>query len=193
MNHYMEAIGVGVLTVLGAYCVGLGADTPSEAATLSAVATAPQWELRPRISGRITSINFVQDQTVSRGQVLLIIDPKPYELAFSKARTRLAKAQWQYEFAVRDRTRAENHQRSGSFSREELDASIAAAERDSSIVAAERAAVQQAQDDLDNTRVVAPISGIVGRPEVAVGSLVASGRTPLTTVVPAGQIKLASY
>jgi multidrug efflux system membrane fusion protein len=193
VNHHTEAAAVGILTAVVVWVSGVGAGGPSMAQIPSAVAAEAGNALRPQVSGRITSINFLPGQKVTAGDVLLTIDPGPFQAAFDAAQARLAKAQWRYEFAVRNRGRTVNRLASHKASREELESSMAAVERATVTVQADRAALKEAQVSLSNTNVIAPQSGVVGRPEVAVGSFAESGKTQITTLIPAGRIELAAY
>jgi len=200
MNHYVEAAAVGILAAAVTFVAGIGTSQPSAAGTpaiqiasgTGSEVAAPtgriegqaQVELRPRISGRVLSINFAVEQQVRKGDVLLTIDPAPYEAAFNKARSQLAKAQWRYLFALRDRSHAAIEASHGG-SREDLGASIAVVEQEKANVVADQAALEAARANLDDTKVLAPISGIAGLPEVSVGSLVEGGKTRLTRVAPA--------
>jgi len=195
MNQYTEALAVGIVTAIVACVAGIGA-VRADSRTSVAVATPTGLseagtgiEVRSRISGRVASINFAKGQQVSKGQVLLVIDPQQYEVALNKARARLAKAQWQYEFAARER--AANQRASHGVSHEELDSSMAAADRASAAIQADKAALQEAQENLKETQVTAPISGTVSSPEVTIGYLVESGQTRLATLEPGTALSMA--
>jgi multidrug resistance efflux pump len=140
----------------------------------AAIAAEGAIELRPLVSGRIASINFVLEQEVRKGDVLLVVDPVPFEAAFNKAQAELGKAQWRYEFALRQHSRP-------------------AVDRAGADVRAGKAAVEAARVDLENTKVIAPISGTIAGTEVSVGSVVESGKTPLTIVVPTAHVKAVRY
>jgi multidrug resistance efflux pump len=174
MNHYTEAVIAGLVT---AVLAGIAVPAPAPV------------EVRPLVSGRITAIESVPDQQIGKGAVLMSIDPLPYRTACSKAQINLTKAQWRYQLAIADRTRATRHAADG---RAALDASIEAADRARDAVEAAKAALAQAQLNLDHTQVIAPVAGIVGHVDVAVGALVRSGQTPLLTVLPPDSATLAS-
>jgi RND family efflux transporter MFP subunit len=192
MNHYIEGVAVGIAAAIAASLAGVGAGTPPMAATpvsVSITEPAQRIDVRPRVSGRVASIHFVSDQSVQKGDVLIGIDPHPYQAVYDKARARLAQAQWRYEFAVADRTRATYQSGPDKVSRDQLDARIAAAERASADVEADKAALEEARRNLDDTLVTAPVSGIVGPAQVSIGSLVTGGQTGITTVAPVAQAR----
>jgi len=140
-------------------------------------------ELRPRVSGYISTINFTQGREVKKGDVLLVIDPRPYDAEFKRAKAQLAQARSQLELSKSERDRATNLLESHAISKEEYDTRTAGLEQASANVDAAAAAVDSAALNLGWTRVTAPISGVVGRAEVTAGNLVTSGQTRLTTLV----------
>jgi membrane fusion protein, multidrug efflux system len=171
MNRYTEAAAVGILAAIVTFFAGVGTGRSGASAAIAAEGGV---ELRPLVSGRIASINFVLEQEVRKGDVLLVVDPTPFETALNKARAELGKAQWRYEFALRQHSRA-------------------AVDRAGADVRSDKMALDAARVNLENTKVIAPISGTVRGAEVTVGSFVESGKTPLTIVVPPDQIKAVRY
>jgi multidrug efflux system membrane fusion protein len=142
-------------------------------------------ELRPRVNGHIERINFVEGSEVEKGQVLFVIDQRPYRAALARAQAELERAAARTELARKDLTRAEQLAGARAISAEELDQRrTALAEAQASLRVAE-AAVDVAELDLAFTEVRAPISGRVGHARVSPGNLVSSqpGGTPLTTIV----------
>lgn len=146
-------------------------------------------EVRARVSGYLESVNFTDGQLVKRGDLLFVIEPRPFELALETAKAQLAQAEAQLELAKVQLERTAQLRKNDYATKETYDErvaqlSIATATRDAAI-----AAVNQAQLNLDYTRVVAPVSGRVGRHEVSVGNLVIGGTsgagntTLLTTIV----------
>ena len=129
-------------------------------------------EVRARVSGYLESINFVDGQLVKKGDLLLVIEPRPFELALetSKAQQAQTEAQLQLAQAQLDRTaqlRKNDYATKETYDERVSQVAIATASRDAAI-----AAVNQAQLNLDYTRVTAPVSGRMGRHEVSVGNLV---------------------
>ena len=140
-------------------------------------------EMRPRVSGYIASVNFVQGHEVRKGDVLFVIDPRPYEADLKRAKAQLAQARSQLELARSERDRAETLLASHSISREEYDTRVAGSEQSGANVEAAQAALDVAALNLTFTRITAPITGVVGRAEITDGNLVTSGQTLLTTLV----------
>lgn len=140
-------------------------------------------ELRPRVSGYISAVTFVQGGEVKKGQLLFVIDPRPYAAELKRTQAQLAQARSQLSLAQSERDRAVKLMKSRAISREELDTRVSDLAQAVANVDAAAAAVQSAQLNLEFTRVIAPISGVVGRADVTAGNLVTGGQTLLTTLV----------
>jgi RND family efflux transporter MFP subunit len=140
-------------------------------------------EIRPRVSGYISTVNFVQGREVTKGEVLFVIDQRPYEAALKQAQAQLEQARSQLTLAISEQDRANKLLAAHAISREELESRDAALEQGHANVAGAQAAVDTAELNLSFTRVTAPITGVVSRAEITAGNLVTSGQTLLTTVV----------
>jgi RND family efflux transporter MFP subunit len=140
-------------------------------------------EIRPRVSGYISTVNFVQGREVTKGDVLFVIDQRPYEAALKQAQAQLEQARSQLTLAISEQDRANKLLAAHAISREELESRDAALEQGHANVAGAQAAVDTAALNLSFTRVTAPITGVVSRAEITAGNLVTSGQTLLTTVV----------
>jgi RND family efflux transporter MFP subunit len=140
-------------------------------------------EVRPRVSGYVTSTHFEQGHEVKKGDVLYVIDPRPYQAELKRAQAELARARTQLTLAASERERANRLIEKRAISREEFDERNSGNEQATANVAAAEAAVDAAALNLSFTQVRAPISGLVGRAEITAGNLVAAGQTLLTTLV----------
>lgn len=140
-------------------------------------------EVRPRVSGYLESINFVDGQLVKKGDLLFVIEPRPFELALESAKAQQLQAEAQLELAKAQLDRTAQLRKNDYATKETYDervaqVNIAQASRDATI-----AAVNQAQLNLDYTRVTAPVAGRMGRHEVSVGNLIIGGITGSTTML----------
>ncbi|MEZ5875422.1 MAG: efflux RND transporter periplasmic adaptor subunit [Hyphomicrobiales bacterium] len=143
-------------------------------------------EIRARVSGYLESVNFTDGQLVKKGDLLFVIEPRPFEIALDSAKAQLAQSEAQLQLAKvqLERTaqlRKNDYASQQTYDERAAEVQSATAERDNAI-----AAVNQAQLNLDYTHVLAPVSGRVGRHEVSIGNLVmggAGGSTLLTTIV----------
>ena len=143
-------------------------------------------EIRPRVSGYIDKVAFTEGGQVKRGDLLFVIDPRPYRAETDRAAADLKRYKTSLELARIELTRVQRLKDSGAVSQEELD------ERKSTVAQAEAnsagavAALEAATLNLNFTRVTSPIAGRVSRAEVTRGNLVTGGTnggTLLTSVV----------
>jgi RND family efflux transporter MFP subunit len=143
-------------------------------------------EVRPRVGGFLQRVGFVEGAIVHQGDVLFVIDQRPYEAEVARAEAVLAQARTRNQLAGMEVERAQKLVNTQAISREELDARTSGrAEGDAGVKGAE-AAVLVARLNLEWTVVRAPISGRVGRAEVTPGNVVQAGApspTLLTTIV----------
>ena len=143
-------------------------------------------EVRPRVGGFIQRVAFTEGSTVHQGDVLFVIDPRPFQAEVSRLEAVLTQARTRRQLAGMEVDRAQKLLSTQAISREELDARTSGqAEGDAAIRGAE-AALQVARLNLEWTVVRAPISGRVGRAEITSGNVVQAGPpspTLLTTIV----------
>ncbi|WP_119680883.1 efflux RND transporter periplasmic adaptor subunit [Indioceanicola profundi] len=143
-------------------------------------------EVRPRVGGFLDSVNFRDGDIVRKGDLLFVIDPRPFEAELAAAHAGLAEAESRLELATRELTRASDLRRSQAVSETVLDQREQERAAAQAAVMAARAEVRQAELNLEFTRVTAPISGRVGRHLVSEGNLISGGTTAstlLTTIV----------
>ena len=140
-------------------------------------------QLRPRVSGYIDAVRFEEGREVKKGDVLFLIDARPYQTRFDHAQAELNRAKAQSELAERELARAEQLLAAHAISQEEYDQR--ASQRSQSLAAFQgaKAELDAARLDLEFTRVVAPIDGRISRAEVTQGNYVTAGETVLTSVV----------
>jgi membrane fusion protein, multidrug efflux system len=131
-------------------------------------------EIRPEVGGRITEIRFQDGQIVKAGQILLVIDPRPYEAALAKARADLASARANAALARNELERGNGLIKANAIARSMYDQRVNANQVAIANVAVAQAVLHQAEVDVDHAYVKAPISGRISRPELTVGNLVQS-------------------
>jgi multidrug efflux system membrane fusion protein len=141
-------------------------------------------EIRPEVSGRITEIRFKDGQYVHAGDILMVIDPRPYQAAVAKAQADLAAANSNAHLASVELQRAQRLVEANAVARDFYDQRNNAAGVSSANIKAAQAALAQAQVDLDHAYIKAPIDGRVSRAEITVGNLVQAGaNAPLLTSI----------
>jgi RND family efflux transporter MFP subunit len=151
-------------------------------------------EVRARVSGHLDSIHFVDGQIVNKGDLLFIIDPRPYEIALASAQAQVADATARLELAKVQLARAEKLRKKDFVAASTYDERIEEMRGATAALEAARAAVRAAELDLEFTRVTAPLGGRVSAHAVSVGNLVTGGsgadNTLLTTIVSLNPIYL---
>ncbi len=142
-------------------------------------------QLRPRVSGYIDKVDYVEGQEVKKGDVLFTIDARPYRAELARAEAELARARTQAELARAEAARGRKLADQQAISTETWEQRRAAADQAVAEVAAAQAAAEQARLNLEWTRVRAPIAGRAGRALVTAGNLVTAGdgASVLTTLV----------
>ncbi|HKU97506.1 MAG TPA: efflux RND transporter periplasmic adaptor subunit [Vineibacter sp.] len=150
-------------------------------------AAVEQVELRSRVSGYLQSHHFEEGQIVKKGDLLFVIDPRPFEAALASARAQVVQAEARVDLATRQLARAaelrgRDFVAASTFDERQQEQRVATA-----AVEIAKAAVRTAELDVEFSRILAPVSGRIGRREVSDGNLVSggsgSGNTLLTTIV----------
>jgi membrane fusion protein (multidrug efflux system) len=134
-----------------------------------------QVQVRAQVNGILRERSYVEGSKVKQGQVLFVIDPKPYEAALARAKGTQAQTQartWQTE---RELKRIRELQKRGFASEKELDDATSNYEQSKANLESAKADVQSRQIDLDYTTVEAPISGASSQETVSEGSLMVAG------------------
>lgn len=147
-------------------------------------------ELGAQIAGAVTAVKFVEGSLVKRGDVLIVIDARPYRALLARARAEETRASTRLELAQTEATRAERLAEGGAIPRREYETLRSASHQAHAEVGAAKAAASLAALDVEHTVIRAPIDGRVGRALVSVGDLVAPGGPPLTTLVSVDPVRV---
>ena len=140
-------------------------------------------EVRPRVSGYISSVNFTEGSEVKKGDVLFVIDQRPYAAELKHAQAQLAQAKSALALATSEKARAVNLLAQHAISQEEYDTRSSGSEQAEANVQLAEANLDTAQLNMTYTKVIAPIGGRISRANVTLGNLVTNGQTLLTTLV----------
>jgi RND family efflux transporter MFP subunit len=143
-------------------------------------------ELRARVSGYLQSVHFRDGQVVQKGDLLFVIDPRPYEATARRAEADVTKAEARLGLAGRELGRAQQLLQSGNVSASIGDQRTQQRRDAEADLDGARASLQSAKLNLEFTRVTAPVSGRISRKFVSEGNLVGgdnTGGTLLTTLV----------
>ena len=139
--------------------------------------------ISPQVTGIIQKIGFTPGENVRVGQLLFQIDPTTYQAALVKAQANLARDQAQLKMIQKDKSRYETLVKKGFVSKQQYEQIQAQFDEQQSTIKLDAAAIQQAQAELNYTRILAPISGKTGNVTIKEGDLVdAAGDNILVTI-----------
>lgn len=147
------------------------------------VEATDEFKVRPRVEGFIQSRNFIEGQMVQQGELLYVIDPRPFVAALENQRANLAQAQSALVIAERNFRRGSELVRTGAISKVQMDELAGTYEAAQSQMEAMKANVDTAELNLSFTQIRAPLTGIIGRSQFTDGSLVGPNSDPLTSIV----------
>jgi membrane fusion protein, multidrug efflux system len=142
-------------------------------------------DVRSRVAGAVQEVHFSEGALVKKGDLLVTIDPAPYQAEVDRAEAQAVAARARLTYATSEHERAQRLWEESAIARRELDERVNARREAEANLRAAEAALQSARLSLGYTQVRAPVSGRVGRLEVTVGNLVAAGPSApvLTTLV----------
>jgi multidrug efflux system membrane fusion protein len=159
------AVPVGVATVkqrdFPVYLTGLGSVTAFNTVSL-----------KTRIDGQITQVNFVEGQDVKEGELLIQIDPRPYQVALEQAQANLQRDEAQLNNAKVQYERMKALYEGGVIAKQDLDTQEASFGQYEGTIAADKAAIDNAKLNLAYTRITSPINGRIGLRQVDIGNYV---------------------
>ena len=140
-------------------------------------------EIRARVEGYLTSVNFTEGSFVRKGQTLYKIDPQPFEAALSQAQANLSTARTRLDKTNNDVARYKPLAAEKAVSQQELDNALSAQEAARFQVTAYDALVEKAKLDMAYTTINSPVDGLIGTTQKKVGSLVGRGENTLLNTI----------
>ena len=140
-------------------------------------------EVRARVQGILERRTYQEGSRVKAGQLLFVIDPRPYAAQVQAAEADLARAQAQSSQASRNLERVKPLAGSKAISQRDYDEAVSAAETGAAAVKQAQARLTEARLNLGYTSVTAPVSGLASRALRSEGSLVSPGQDSLLTTV----------
>ena len=157
------------------------ADFPVYATSLGTVQAFNTVLVRSRVDGQIDKIAFTEGQVVKQGDLLTVIDPRPYQALLDAAK---AKKDQDEANLANTNLDLQRFIKLGEFAtRQQLDTQRSSVSQLTAQIAADAAAISNAQTQLDYTQISTPISGVVGLRLVDVGNIVnASQQTGIVTI-----------
>ena len=145
-------------------------------------------QMQPQVSGYIIKQDYKEGSLVRKGQVLFEIDPRPFKAALDRAKGDLAQAQAQLGKSTLDVERDTPLAEARAIAKSQLDNEIQAKLGAQAAVESGRAAVEQAELNLEFTKVTSLVDGIAGIAQVQIGNLVGPNSV-LTSVSQVNPIK----
>jgi len=143
-------------------------------------------EIRPRVSGYITEVHIEAGAIIKKGDLLYVIDPRPYQADFDRAAAEFERMQAQLKLAQIELDRAKELRTKNTISASEFDQKAATYQGASAAAASAEAAKNSAALNLEFTQIKSPIDGRVSDARITLGNLVQPGpgaESVLTTVV----------
>ena len=133
-------------------------------------------ELRAQVGGTLTEIHFKDGDIVHKGDLLFVIDPRPYEIKLEQAKAALDTANARVALANNQLSRSQSLKRSDFATQETVDQRTN--DQDAAVAAVEdaKARVRDAELDLEYCHVRAPFTGRIGARQVSIGGLIAGSR-----------------
>ena len=144
-------------------------------------------EIRPRVAGTVDSVRFKAGSLVKKGEVLFVIDPRPYQAEVSRLEAAVASSRVKQELAQSELNRSKRLLDDNAIAQRDFDERAANAKQLEAGARADQAALATARLNLEWTAVRAPFDGRVGKAEVTEGNLV-NGTQVLTTLVSASPV-----
>lgn len=139
--------------------------------------------IKSRVAGYLQSVRFEDGANVKKGDVLFVIDPRPYRAAVDQAEAAVKVSETAVQFAGADLDRAAQLQKTGNITEQIYDQRRQTTLQARAKLAGDKAALAAAELNLEFTEVRAPFDGRVSRRLVSEGTLVAASDTQLTTIV----------
>ncbi|MDA9490765.1 efflux RND transporter periplasmic adaptor subunit [Bradyrhizobium sp. CCBAU 11361] len=133
-------------------------------------------ELRAQVGGTLSEIHFEDGQIVRKGDLLFVVDPRPYEIKLGQANAALESAQSRYSLATNQLERTQALLKTGNSTREIFDQRVSEQQAAQAAIDDAQSRIRDAQLDLEYTRVTAPFAGRIGARQVSVGGLIAGSR-----------------
>jgi membrane fusion protein, multidrug efflux system len=158
-------------------------DVPIYIELVGATLGSEDIEIRARVEGYLSSVNFTEGSFVKKGQLLYKIDPQQFQAALSQAQANLATAKARLEKTNNDVARYKPLAEQKAVSQQELDNALSAQEAARSQVASYDAQVDKAKLDLAYTTITSPVDGLIGTTQRKVGALVGRGENTLLNTI----------
>jgi multidrug efflux system membrane fusion protein len=166
--------GQGQATPVGIAAAAKG-DIPIVIRALGTVTPLATVTIKTQITGQLVQVEFTEGQAVKQGDLLAVVDPRPYEVALQNANGTLAKDEALLKNAQIDLQRYTTLVKQDSIARQQLDTQAALVRQYEAQLITDRAIVDNAKLNLAYTRIIAPVTGRIGLRLVDQGNYVTMG------------------
>jgi membrane fusion protein, multidrug efflux system len=157
-------------------------DVPVQMHEFGRASSPENVNVQPQVSGRIMEVRFIEGQEVKKGDILLVIDPRPFQASLEQAQGQLKSDQAQLELNRRNLQRAEQTGQGRFVSAQEVDTDRAQVQIYEGAIIRDQAAIDQANLNLEYCYVRSPIDGRTGRRLVDAGNFVSTGGAILVNI-----------
>ncbi len=155
-------------------------DVPVYLTGLGSVTAFNTANIKSRVDGQIMQVNFREGQNVRQGELLILIDPRPYQAQLEQAQAQLFRDQAQLRDAKLNLDRYTSLIPSGSISRQQVDTQRALADQLEGTVRNDQGLIDTAKLQITYCHITAPFSGRIGLRQVDIGNIVhASDTNPM--------------
>ena len=157
--------------------VAEGQDVPIILRGLGTVTAFNAVALRSRVEGNITRVNFKEGQAVHKGDLLIQLDPRPYQAALDQAKANLQRDQAVLANAKVDLARYANLLKRNFSPEQQVATQQTTVAQNEATVQADQAAIEAAQLNVDYAALRSPIDGVTGIRQIDVGNLIQANST----------------
>ena len=158
-------------------------DVPIYFEGLGTVQASNTVAIHSQVDGKLQSVNFAEGQRVKAGDVLAIVDPRPFQAALDQAKAKKAQDQAQLVSDAKDLARFQDLVKKGAGTQQAVDQQQAKVDALNATIASDQAGIENAETQLSYATITAPISGRVGFRQVDAGNIVHAGdQTPITVL-----------
>lgn len=157
-------------------------DVPVELRTFGTMEASESVTIKPMVSGELVQVAFTEGQEVGQGDLLFVVDPRPYQAALNKARSSLERNRVIRDNARQDSERYAHLAAGGMVSQEEAEGYRTKAATAAADFAADQAQVENAETQLSYCTIKAPVGGRLGGLAVDRGNVVKANETALVTI-----------
>jgi membrane fusion protein, multidrug efflux system len=158
-------------------------DVPIYLEGLGTVQASNTVAIHSQVGGKLQSVNFTEGQMVKVGDVLAVVDPRPFRATLDQAKAKRAQDEAQLVSDAKDLARFQDLMKRGAGTSQSVDQQQAKVDALKATIAADQAGIESAETQLSYSTITAPIDGRVGFRQVDAGNVIrANDETPITVL-----------